>query len=87
MITANGVSKVLFGLAVIATVGFIGNKIKDSVDTSEKDEYDLIKKYLLNDSPLYGYNRPKLWIHTKYEINARKWKDFYSRNSTDLNQS
>jgi len=86
MITANGVSKVLFGLAIIATVGYIGNKIKDSVDTNEKDEYDLIKKYLLNDSPLYGYNRPKLWIHTKYELNARKWKDFYSRNSTDLNQ-
>jgi len=87
MITADGISKVLFGLTIIAVVGFIGNKIKDSVDTTEKDEYDLIKKYLLNDSPLYGYNRPKLWIHTKYEINARKWKDFYSRNSTDLNQS
>ena len=41
---------------------------------------------MLNDSPLYGYNRPKIWIHTKYEVNARKWKDFYSRNTTDLNQ-
>jgi hypothetical protein len=50
------------------------------------DEYELIKKYLLNESPLYGYNRPKLWIHSKYELNARKWKDFQSRTSTDLNQ-
>jgi hypothetical protein len=50
------------------------------------NEYEMVKKYLLNDSPLYGYNRPKLWIHTKYEINARKWKDFYSRNTTDLNE-
>lgn len=50
------------------------------------DDYKMIKKYLLNDSPLYGYNRPKLWIHTKYEINSRKWKDFYSRNTTDLNE-
>ena len=50
------------------------------------DEYEIIRKYLLNDSPLYGYNRPKLWIHSKYEINARKWKDFYSRNTNDLNQ-
>jgi len=87
MITTNYVSKVLFGLSVIAIVGFLGNRVKDTFDTTEKDEYDLIKKYLLNDSPLYGYSRPKLWIHTKYEINARKWKDFYSRNSTDLNQS
>jgi hypothetical protein len=45
-----------------------------------------VQDYLLNESPLYGYNRPKLWIHSKYEINARKWKDFYSRNTTDLNQ-
>jgi hypothetical protein len=42
--------------------------------------------YLLNDSPLYGFNKPKLWIHTKNEINARKWKSFQSRNTTDLNQ-
>ena len=40
----------------------------------------------MNDSPLYGFNKPKLWIHSKYEINARKWKSFHSRNSTDLNQ-
>jgi hypothetical protein len=86
MITAEGIYRVLFGLAVIATVGFIGNKIIAKIDTNKNDDYDLIKKYLLNDSPLYGYNKPKLWIHTKYEINARQWKDFYSRNSTDLNQ-
>jgi hypothetical protein len=54
--------------------------------SSPNDEYRIIRQYLLNDSPLYGYNRPKLWIHTKYEINARHWKDFYSRNSTDLNE-
>jgi hypothetical protein len=51
-----------------------------------KDEYHMIKQYLLNDSPLHGFQKPKIWIHTKYEINARKWKTFYSRNTTDLNQ-
>lgn len=30
--------------------------------------------------------RPKLWIHIKYDINARKWASFGSRNSTNLNQ-
>jgi hypothetical protein len=52
----------------------------------EKDEYEQVKQYLLNQSPLYGYNRPKIWIHTKYEYNSRKWKSFYSRSSYDLNQ-
>jgi hypothetical protein len=51
-----------------------------------KDDYTLIKKYLLNESPLYGYDKPKLWIHTKYELNARNWKSFQSRSSTELNQ-
>ena len=53
---------------------------------NEKDEYENVKQYLLNQSPLYGQNRPKIWIHTKYEYNSRKWKSFYSRSSYDLNQ-
>jgi hypothetical protein len=68
----------------IFTASYLINKYTQAFES--KDEYELIKKYLLNDSPLYGFNRPKIWIHTKYEINSRKWKDFYSRNTTDLNQ-
>ncbi len=71
-----------FGLIMIAS--FFGNKFKQAFEPN--DEYDLIKKYLLNESPLYGFNKPKIWIHSKNEINARKWKSFYSRNTTDLNQ-
>lgn len=52
----------------------------------EKEDYKAVQLYLLNDSPLYGFNKPKLWIHSKYEINARKWKSFQSRNTTELNQ-
>jgi hypothetical protein len=74
----------LIGFGVIVVVSYLGSRYKHTFDTN--DEYELIKKYLLNDSPLYGFNKPKLWIHTKYEINARKWKSFYSRNTTDLNQ-
>ena len=53
---------------------------------TENDEYELIRKYLLNDSSLYGNNKPKLWIHSKYERNSRVWKSFRSRSSLDLNQ-
>ena len=75
----------------IATVGInfavniFGKKIKDNI-YPENIENEMIRKYLLNDSPLYGYNRPKLWVHTTYEYNARKWKSFGSRSSTNLNQ-
>jgi hypothetical protein len=79
---------ILFGVVAIAS--YFGNQIRTTFDTQEKnEEYDLIRKYLLNDivdSPIQNYHRPKLWIHSKYEINARNWKSFYSRNSTELNQ-
>ena len=44
MITSKGVYQFLFGLTVLAVVGYIGTKIKDSIDTTDKDEYELIKK-------------------------------------------
>jgi len=75
-------SLLFFGAAIV--IGYVVNKF--TPEYKDSNDYEIIKKYVLNDSPLYGYNRPKLWIHTKYEINARKWKDFYSRNSSDLNQ-
>ena len=74
---------VLSAITIFAT-SYLVNKYTQQFESN--DEYELIRKYLLNDSPLYGFNRPKIWIHTKYEINSRKWKDFYSRNTTDLNQ-
>jgi hypothetical protein len=75
----------VFAFSVIAISGYFAKKFKSNFEDNN-DEYELIKKYLLNDSPLYGYNKPKIWIHTKYETNARKWKSFYSRTSTDLNE-
>lgn len=78
------ISTYVLTISVIIAASYFATKVKQSFESN--DEYDIIKKYLLNDSPLYGFNRPKIWIHSKYEINARKWKDFYSRNTTDLNQ-
>ena len=75
----------LITVGIVVAVNTFGNKIKGAINPG-KSEDELIRKYLLNESPLYGYNRPKLWLHTKYEYNARKWKSFGSRSSTDLNQ-
>lgn len=80
-------SYMLFGFCAVMAASYIGSKIKQNFVANEtNDEYKLIKQYLLNDSALYGKNRPKLWIHSSYELNARKWKNFMSRTSTDLNQ-
>ena len=84
MFSLKNTKQYLFIGAIILVASLFANKLKQNFESN--DEYELIRKYLLNDSPLYGYNRPKLWIHTKYEINSRKWKNFYSRNTTDLNQ-
>ncbi len=75
----------IFTVSVIVLVGYFGSQIKATF-VDKNNDHELIRKYLLNDSPLYGHERPKLWIHSKYEINARKWKSFQSRNTTDLNQ-
>jgi hypothetical protein len=74
----------VFAIGIVFVTSFLANKVKTNLNDDDEDA--MIKKYLLNESPLYGFNRPKIWIHTKYEVNARKWKSFYSRNSTDLNQ-
>lgn len=73
-----------FAMSLVAIASYVGNKFKNQFDN--RDEYELVRQYLLNESPLYGYNKPKIWIHTKFEYNARVWKSFQSRSSTDLNQ-
>ena len=68
---------------VAMTVGYFVSKYREN-EQHEDDvtELNLIKRLLLDQSPLYGQNRPIIWIHTKHEKNARKWKSFYSRTST-----
>lgn len=84
--SVTNLSHYALAIALVMLAVFFGDRIKAMFDTKKSDEYELIRKYLLNDSPLYGYNRPKLWVHTKYEYNARVWQSFMSRSSTDLNQ-
>lgn len=77
-------SHYILALSLVMIASYVGNSYKEKYHQYSSDEYEMIRKYLLNDSPLYGFNRPKIWIHSKYEINARDWKAH--RNTTDLNQ-
>jgi hypothetical protein len=85
MFESKYVYKYLGAIAVLGFASYYGKQIKQKMSNNDEND-ELIRKYLLNESPLYGMNKPKLWIHSKYEINARSWKNFQSRNSTDLNQ-
>ena len=84
LFSSKNITTYVLTIGIVLVASYFADSFKQTFETN--DEYELIRKYLLNDSPLYGYNRPKLWIHSKYETNSRKWKDFYSRNTTDLNQ-
>ena len=83
LFNAKNIYLYIFALSLVAVASYVGNKFKSQFE--DKDEYDLVRQYLLNESPLYGNNKPKIWIHTKYEYNSRVWKSFQSRSSTDLN--
>ena len=77
-------------IAVVATlfaVGIVYDKYKDKVEETERiDNYEKVQQYLLNDHNLVNNKKPVLWIHSEYEVNARDWESFYSRNNTNINQ-
>jgi hypothetical protein len=77
----------IYPLIVTITLSLIYNKYKDSEDEDEHmKNYRLVKKYLLNDSSLAQSKKPIIWIHMVYDINARWWPSFGSRNTDNLNQ-
>jgi hypothetical protein len=86
MFDTNNLNHYIVALVIVLIAAYFGNQLKERLDTTEQDEYEMIKKYLLNDSPLYGHNKPKIWIHSKYEINARSWTTDQGLNTTNLNQ-
>jgi hypothetical protein len=83
-------SNYIYTLILSLVVGFFYNRYKRYEDTDEeKASYGMVSKFLINnesDSSLDKNAKPILWIHMNYDINARWWSSFYSRNSMDLNQ-
>ena len=86
----------IYSLLITIVLGFLYNRYKRFEDSDEeKNSYSMVQKYLINttmnsddnrNKSLAKQQKPILWIHMKYDINARWWTSFYSRNSTDLNQ-
>jgi len=72
---------------ILVVLGFLYKRFEDKRMREEnKDDYEAIQKFLLDDITLGKSKKPILWIHVPYEYNSRKWLDFGSRSSFDLNQ-
>ena len=72
---------------ILIVLGFLYRRFEDKRMSEEnKDNYEAIQKYLLDDVTLGKSKKPILWIHIPYEYNSRKWLSFGSRSSFDLNQ-
>ena len=79
--------KYIFVMLLLFVLGFVFEKYKKSEAKLDKmDQYELIKKYLLNDSTLARSDKPILWIHVAFETNARWRPHFASRNTECFNQ-
>ena len=77
-----------FGKYILAILGIIAlQKIYNSIDKDKDkiDDYKLASEFLIN-GDLAKNTKPFLWIHLNYDVNARCWSSFFSRNTTLLNQ-
>jgi hypothetical protein len=72
---------------ILIVVGILYKRFEDKrIQEETQDSYEAIQKYLLDDVTLGKSKKPILWLHVPYEYNSRKWLDFGSRSSFDLNQ-
>lgn len=77
----------IYPLVITIVLSLIYNKYKTKENDDEHmKNYKLVRKYLLNDSSLARSKKPIIWIHMVYDINARWWPSFSSRNTDNLNQ-
>lgn len=77
----------LIFFVILVALGVFYNKFEEKRMREEnKEDYNTIRKYLLDDVALAKSKKPILWIHVPYEYNSRNWLSFGSRTSFQLNQ-
>tara|TARA_B110000003_G_scaffold273_1_gene312 strand:- start:8124 stop:9116 length:993 start_codon:yes stop_codon:yes gene_type:complete len=83
------VAKYIMMFLILTGVGYFYDKYKKKYDgDDELSKYHLVKKFLLNEDPGLGNisGKPTLWIHSEYELNSKRWRNFGSRTSKNLNK-
>jgi hypothetical protein len=74
-------------IIVLVATSFLYDQYKIKIEKDDEfKNYDLVKKYLLNGSSLAKSKKPIIWVHVQSETNSRHWKNFSSRNTSDINQ-
>ena len=81
------IQKYIFLFSGLILVGFLYKRMEDKrIREENKDNYDTINRFLLDEDSLAKSKKPILWIHVPYEYNSRNWLSFGSRSSFELNQ-
>ena len=83
----NSLNNILLLIFILVVLGILYRSFEDKRIREENwNNYEAIQQYLFNGDDLSENTKPILWIHIPYEYNSRKWLDFGSRSSVDLNQ-
>ena len=85
-----GMFETIYFLCIILIFAYlIYNYIKvekNKKDMATKEEYNDLERYFYDNlKHLKHSSKRKIWIHVPFEKNSRKWLDFGSRNSNELN--
>ena len=76
--------RLLLAFIAITAVGYLYDKYQKKYEGDPKEKnFRLIEKHLLKN---VKNGKPNIWVHTDYNVNARNWESFNSRNSKKLNQ-
>ena len=74
-------------ILLLLIIGYVYSMYSGKLNQdTEKEERDLIQKFLANDVNKMDRKKPFLWIPIQYDVNERNWVNFGSRNTTNLNQ-
>ena len=77
----------IFMFMILTVAGLLYDRYKLKNEKDEQlEQYNMIQKFLLNDSSLARSDKPIIWIHLEFMKNSRLWSSFYSRTSYELNQ-
>ena len=58
---------------------------ENTIEDRQQCEFEKLKNHVLNESSLARNKKPIIWIHLDFEQNARKYLNFASKNSKNLN--
>jgi hypothetical protein len=76
---------ILYEKYKITSIDRILIKEPKSIITKDPQKALIIEKYIFNKDKEFD-DKPFIWLHIDYDINAREWLDFGSRNSRNLNR-